>query len=63
MVGGRKHVIEYLAKKGFEGKTTSLQIMRNYANAARQIGGIVYRTNEQLHGLYKNFKGWEGDFG
>jgi len=41
-VEGRTYVIEYRAQKGFEGKTTTLQMMRNYANAARQIGGIVY---------------------
>ena len=41
-VGGTKYVIEYRAQKGFEGKRTPLQIMRNYANAARQIGGSVY---------------------
>jgi OOP family OmpA-OmpF porin len=47
-VGGRKYVIEYLAKKGFEDKMTSLQIMRNYANASRQIGGSVYERSNYM---------------
>jgi outer membrane protein OmpA-like peptidoglycan-associated protein len=48
-VEGRTHVIEYRAQKGIEGKTTQLQMMRNYANAARQIGGIVYeRTSNNM---------------
>ena len=41
-VGGRKYVFEYQAQKGIEGKTTDLQVRRNYANAARQIGASVY---------------------
>ena len=48
-VEGRTYVIEYRTQKGFEGKTTTLQMMRNYANAARQIGGIVYeRTSNNM---------------
>jgi outer membrane protein OmpA-like peptidoglycan-associated protein len=47
-VGGRKYVIEYLAQKGFEGKRTRLQNMRNYANAARQIGGSVYEMGNYM---------------
>jgi outer membrane protein OmpA-like peptidoglycan-associated protein len=48
-VEGRTYVIEYRAQKGIEGKTTTLQMMRNYANAARQIGGIVYeRTSNNM---------------
>ena len=48
-VEGRTYVIEYLTQKGFEGKRTSLQIMRNYSNAARQIGGSVYeRTSNNM---------------
>ena len=43
------YTIEYRTKKGFEGKREALQIMRNYANAARQIGGIVYeRTSNNM---------------
>jgi OOP family OmpA-OmpF porin len=41
-VGGRKYSIEYSAQKAIEGKTTDLQVRRNYANAARQIGASVY---------------------
>jgi OOP family OmpA-OmpF porin len=41
-VGGSVYEIEYQTLRGFEGKRVPLQIMRNYANAARQIGGIVY---------------------
>jgi len=48
-VGGREYSIEYRTQKGFEGKRTPLQIMRNYANAARQIGGSVYeRTSNNM---------------
>lgn len=48
-VGGNVYQIEYNAQKGFEGKRVPLQIMRNYANAARQIGGIVYeRTSNNM---------------
>ena len=43
-VGGRVYFIEYSAQKGIEGKTTDLQVRRNYANAARQIGGSVYEN-------------------
>jgi len=55
-VGGRKYVIEYLAKKGFEDKMTSLQIMRNYANAARQIGGSVYERMSNYMAYIKILK-------
>jgi len=55
-VGGRKHVIEYLAKKGFEEKTTPLQNMRNYANAARQIGGSVYEQTSNYMAYIKILK-------
>jgi OOP family OmpA-OmpF porin len=50
-VGGKKYLIEYRTQKGFEGKRTGLQVMRNYANAARQIGGIVYErtSNNDAH--------------
>ena len=50
-VGGRMYVIEYRTQKGFEGKREPLQIMRNYANAARQIGGSVYErtSNNTAH--------------
>lgn len=48
-VGGNVYVIEYRTKGEFEGKRVPLQLMRNYANAARQIGGIVYeRTSNNM---------------
>jgi outer membrane protein OmpA-like peptidoglycan-associated protein len=48
-VGGKVYQIEYRTRQGFEGKRVPLQIMRNYANAARQIGGIVYeRTSNNM---------------
>jgi OOP family OmpA-OmpF porin len=43
-VGVRKYSFEYSLQKGIEGKTTDLQVRRNYANAARQIGGSVYEN-------------------
>ena len=46
-VGGKKYLIEYRTQKGFEGKRTALQVMRNYANAARQIGGGVYERTSR----------------
>ena len=55
-VGGRKYVIEYVAQKGFEGKRTSLQNMRNYANAARQIGGSVYEQMSNYMAYIKILK-------
>ena len=55
-VGGRKYVIEYLAQKGFENKRTSLQTMRNYANAARQIGGSVYERMSNYMAYIKILK-------
>jgi OOP family OmpA-OmpF porin len=47
-VGGNVYEIEYHAQKGFEGKRVPLQAMRNYANAARQIGGIVYESSNNM---------------
>jgi outer membrane protein OmpA-like peptidoglycan-associated protein len=41
-VGGKYYSIEYSLQKGIEAKTTDLQVMRNYVNAARQIGASVY---------------------
>jgi OOP family OmpA-OmpF porin len=50
-VGGKKYSFEYRAQKGIEGKTTDIQVRRNYANAARQIGAIVYEntSNNNVH--------------
>jgi OOP family OmpA-OmpF porin len=47
-VGGNVYVIEYRTQGGFEGKRVPLQIMRNYANAARQIGGTVYEASNDV---------------
>ena len=55
-VGGREYVIEYRVQKGFEDKRTSLQIMRNYANAARQIGGSVYERMSNYMAYIKILK-------
>ena len=55
-VEGRKYVIEYRVQKGFEDKRTSLQIMRNYANAARQIGGSVYERTSNYMAYIKILK-------
>jgi OOP family OmpA-OmpF porin len=44
-VGGKTYEFEYSAQKSIEGKTTDIQVRRNYANAARQIGAIVYENN------------------
>jgi OmpA-OmpF porin, OOP family len=46
-VGGKYYKIEYRTKEAFEGKRTQLQIMRNYANAARQIGALVYEQTSR----------------
>ncbi len=46
-VGGKYYRIEYRTKEGFEGKRTQLQIQRNYANAARQIGALVYEQTSR----------------
>lgn len=46
-VGGKYYEIEYRTKEAFEGKRTQLQIMRNYANAARQIGALVYEQTSR----------------
>jgi OOP family OmpA-OmpF porin len=43
-VGGRKYSLEYSLQKGIEAKTTDLQVRRNYANAAKQIGASVYEN-------------------
>jgi OmpA-OmpF porin, OOP family len=58
-VGGRKYSFEYQAQKGVEGKTTDLQVRRNYANAARQIGASVYEdtsTNKAYIKILKDGK-------
>jgi len=47
-VGGRVYEIEYRTQRGFEGKRVPLQAMRNYANAARQIGAIVYESSNYM---------------
>jgi outer membrane protein OmpA-like peptidoglycan-associated protein len=46
-VGGKYYKIEYRTKAEFEGKRSQIQIMRNYANAARQIGALVYEQTSR----------------
>jgi len=41
-VGGKYYSIEYSLQKGIEPKASDIQVMRNYVNAARQIGASVY---------------------
>ena len=55
-VGGKTYCIEYRVQKGFEGKRSPLQIMRNYANAARKIGGIVYERTSNNNAYMKIVK-------
>ena len=55
-VGGNVYVIEYRTQEGFEGKRVPLQMMRNYANAARQIGGIVYEGTSSNMAFIKLLK-------
>jgi len=55
-VSGKTYLIEYRAQKGFEGKRSALQIMRNYANAARKIGGIVYERTSNNNAYIKIVK-------
>ena len=47
-VGGKVYEIEYRTQQGFEGKRVPLQAMRNYSNAAKQIGGIVYESSNYM---------------
>jgi OmpA-OmpF porin, OOP family len=47
-VGGKVYTVEYQAQTAFEGKRVPLQIMRNYANAARQVGGVVYERSNNM---------------
>lgn len=44
-IEGRKYVINYGLKKGFEKKYSRLQLSRNYINAITKIGGKGYESN------------------
>jgi OOP family OmpA-OmpF porin len=45
-VEGHKYMIKYCTQPEFEGKRSSLQVTRNYANAIKRIGGKTYEENE-----------------
>jgi OOP family OmpA-OmpF porin len=55
-VGGKYYSIEYSLQKGIEAKTTDLQVMRNYVNAARQIGASVYEYTSTNNAYIKIVK-------
>jgi OOP family OmpA-OmpF porin len=58
-VGGKYYSIEYSLQKGIEPKTTDLQVMRNYVNAAKQIGASIYEytsTNNAYMRIAKDGK-------
>jgi OOP family OmpA-OmpF porin len=46
-VEGKYWYVEYRYKKGFEDKTSDLQVSRNYSNAMKKIGGSVYEANDR----------------
>jgi len=46
-IEGRKYIIEYGLKKGFEKTYSRLQISRNYLNAITKIGGNGYENHPQ----------------
>lgn len=46
-IEGRKYIIEYGLKKGFEKTYSRLQISRNYLNAITKIGGKGYENHPQ----------------
>jgi outer membrane protein OmpA-like peptidoglycan-associated protein len=46
-IEGRKYIIEYALKKGFEKTYSRLQISRNYMNAIIKIGGTAYENHPQ----------------
>jgi outer membrane protein OmpA-like peptidoglycan-associated protein len=47
-VEGKYYYNKYYTQKGFEGKRTILQVTRNYQNAMKKIGGIVYERSEDI---------------
>jgi len=44
-VEGKYYYIEYFNQKEYEGKRSNLQVIRNYQNAMKKIGGSVYGDN------------------
>ncbi len=46
-IEGRKYIIEYGLKKGFEKTYSRLQISRNYMNAILKIGGAAHENHPQ----------------
>ncbi len=47
-VEGKHYYNRYYTQKGFEGKRSNLQVTRNYENAFKKIGGIVYERSDDV---------------
>ncbi len=47
-VEGKYYYNKYYTQKGFEGKRSILQVTRNYQNAIKGIGGVVYERSQDI---------------